>query len=398
MLSRRNFLKVAASSAISAGLMSTLPEIAFGTSTPSVYWGAYINGSTYGDNPATGQTYGDCPWDAATWDMFESHAGKKVSILHWGQPWSWSTGWAHGYVPFDPRLMDSVRSRGVIPMMDWGSWDLSANGSTNQPDYSLASIINGAHDAYLQKFAADAKAWGNPFFLRFDWEMNGNWYPWSEGVNGNTPGQFAQAWRHVHDIFTAAGANNVTWVWCPNIDSIAHIATWAGLYPGDAYVDWTGLDAYNKDPNNWASFQTVMSGAGSTWLANSYQALLSLAPNKPVMLAETASLEAGDGGARKAAWTRDMLATQLPVNFPAIKAVVWFNWNCEPGSSFVIESTPAAQSAFAAGIGSSYYADNSFGSLPAGTKVPPLKSSSGAGSGTSGAGPFKLFLPLALKS
>ena len=48
-----------------------------------------------------------------------------------------------------------------------------------------------------------AQEWGHPFFLRFDWEMNGFWFPWSEGVNGNKPGEFVAAWRHVHDIFTA---------------------------------------------------------------------------------------------------------------------------------------------------------------------------------------------------
>ena len=79
-------------------------------------------------------------------------------------------------------------------------------------------MIAGTHDAYIREFAEDARDWGHPFFLRFNWEMNGNWFPWSEGVNGNQPGEYVAAWRHVHDIFTEVGATNATWVWCPNVD------------------------------------------------------------------------------------------------------------------------------------------------------------------------------------
>jgi hypothetical protein len=373
MIHRRELLKLAAGTAISAAVMGAIPESVFAAVqvNTTVYWGALVHGETYGINPATGKAYGNPPWDFSTLDLFEKHAGKKGSIVHWGQPWYWSTQWPNGYYPFVPSIMNAVRSRGCIPMIDWASWDLSANGSPSQTRFSLASIIRGDHDAYIRKFAADAKAWGFPFFLRFDWEMNGDWYPWSEKKNGNSAGQYVQAWRHVHDIFTAAGANNVTWVWCPNIDAAGEIPL-AGLYPGDAYVDWTGLDAYNKDPKYWASFNTVMTGAGTTWIHNSYQQLMALAPRKPIMLAESASLEAGDGGAKKAAWIRDALTTQIPAKFPNIKAVLWFNWNCDPGSTYTIETTSAAQSAFASGIAAPTYSTNKFGALAAGQKVRPL--------------------------
>ena len=55
--------------------------------------------------------------------------------------------------------------------------------------------------------------------------MNGNWFAWMEGVNGNQPGEYVAAWRHVHDIFTAVGATNVSWVWCPNVDPGRKLAT-----------------------------------------------------------------------------------------------------------------------------------------------------------------------------
>ena len=60
---------------------------------------------------------------------------------------------------------------------------------------------------------------GHPFFLRWGHEMNSDRFPWSEDANGNRRGEFVQAWRHIHDIFTSVGASNVSWVWCPNVES-----------------------------------------------------------------------------------------------------------------------------------------------------------------------------------
>ena len=54
-----------------------------------------------------------------------------------------------------------------------------------------------------------------PVAISFGHEMNGNWYPW--GTDQTTAGQFVAAWRHIHDLFAAAGASNVIWVWNPNI-------------------------------------------------------------------------------------------------------------------------------------------------------------------------------------
>ena len=372
----RHFVKLTTALTAAAIFVAGFPGLLLAAPTPasapaaSLYWGAYISGATYGINPATGKTYANPPWDLTPWNLFETHAGKKVSIFHWGQPWYASNQWPHGYFPFPTALANTVRSRGAIPMLDWSSFDLAARGSVNQPSFSLASIINGAHDAYIRQWASDAKAWGFPMFLRFDWEMNGNWFPWSEQVNGNQPGQYVLAWRHVHDIFTSVGANNVTWVWCPNISSNTSTAL-STLYPGDGYVDWTGLDVYNKY-DTWLASGALLNGGGLSWLHNSYQELLTLAPAKPMLLGEIASLEAGDGGAKKAAWITEALATQIPTHYPAIKAVVWFNWNSDPGSTYTVESSAASQAAFAAGIGSSRYAANDFSSLPAMTKIQPL--------------------------
>jgi beta-mannanase len=269
-----------------------------------IYWGAYLDGA---------------PFNLALIDQFETDAGKHQSIVHWGQPWSMNGSMQS----FQTAQYENVRMRGSIPMVDWGSWALG--GGINQPNYQLVDITNGTYDAYITQWATAAKAWGHPFFLRYDHEMNGNWFSWSERVNGNQPGDFARAWKHTVDIFRAVGANNVTWVWSPNLVS-ATTTPLSVMYPGDSYVDWTAMDGYNwgTDKNNkWYTFNQVF-GLNPWTKHSTYNDIAALAPSKPMMIAETAtSKDGGDGGA----WITDTLTNQLPNNFPLVKALVWFNWD-----------------------------------------------------------------------
>jgi hypothetical protein len=283
-----------------------------------------------------------------------------MSIVHWGQPW------LNGgtYQAFQTSAFQAVRNRGEIPMLTWGSWSLG--GGVNQPNFRTATIASGAYDSYITQWAQAAKAWGQPFFLRFDHEMNGWWqFPWADQANGNQAGDYVRAWQHVHDIFTSVGATNATWVWCPNISG-NKTTPMSQLYPGDNYVDWTCMDGYNfgtdSSGNVWQTFGQVFSGStyGGYNPHDSYQELLQLAPSKPIMLGELASAE---NGGSKGAWITDMLQT-LPTNFPQVKALVWNDW--DEGSSAItwpIESSSGSISAFKSGISSSTYTSNSFGSI-----------------------------------
>jgi len=321
-----------------------------------IYWGAWIAGDTYG--------VGNPPWDTAAIEMFEQHAGKKISILHWGQPW-WYCGNVCRYQMFDLQKpqYDAVRQRGYIPLIDWGSFDFAAPELLNQPEFTLSAIIEGQHDEYIRQWATQAKEWGYPFFLRFNWEMNGWWFPWSESVNGNQTGEYVQAWRHVHDIFAEVGAQNVTWVWCPNVIGPKTIPL-ETLYPGDEYVDWFCMDGYNngthpsRSGRRWQSFEDLFT--------QTYSALQVVSPDKPIMIAEVASTEVGGS---KAEWIQDAFAYALPDVFPQIKAVVWSN-RSGGGMDWVIESTPASQEAFAQNIASGYYTENEYSELTT-SPIPP---------------------------
>jgi hypothetical protein len=314
-----------------------------------IYWGAYIDGGQYG--------FGNPPWDMRSVTTFEAHAGKPISVLHFGSPW-YINGAPQSFAPL---VYTQLRQHGIIPMVTWASWDLSDRGSADQPAFSLSKIIDGTYDAYIAAWANGARVWGHPFFLRFDHEMNGRWYPWDEGLNGNTPGQYVAAWRHIHDIFASVGATNVTWVWCPNSEHLGSLPL-EGLYPGDAYVDWTCVDSYNVgtnplDPEVWRSFSD---GVGPT-----YRHLKKLAPTKPVMVGETSSTEVGGS---KADWISAALSS-LATRFPDIKALIWFDWS-DGGHDWPIESSATARAAFATGIADPYFAPNRFGDL-AGSPIPP---------------------------
>jgi hypothetical protein len=332
---------------------TALPQTAAAAQAPSIYWGAYINGA---------------PFNTSLIDAFESQAGKRVSIITWGQPWT-SGG---TYQVFQTAAFQVARSRGAIPMLTWGSWNLGSG--TSQPNFQLDRIAAGAHDAYLIQWAKAAHAWGQPFFLRFDHEMNGWWYPWSEQLNGNGPGDYVRAWRHVHDIFVQQGATNATWVWCPNIVSPRSTPT-SSVYPGDAYVDWSCMDGYNwgTDRNNaWQTFTQVFSGSPSYGGHNTYQELLATAPSKPIMIGETASSEHGGS---KSAWITNMVSV-LPTSFPRVQALIWFNYNDgDPTLTWPITSSAAAQTAFVQAIASPMFATNQYAGLTGGAvKALPLLS------------------------
>jgi beta-mannanase len=247
-------------------------------------------------------------------------------------------------------------------VLSWSSQSIPS--SLEEPDFQLSDVIEGRYDSYISEFATAAKNWGHPFFLRFDWEMNGSWFPWAEGVNGNRSGEFVTAWRHVHDIFTAVGASNVSWVWCPFVDPGHSLQGLASLYPGDAYVDWTGLDGYNwgtnpASPRGWKSF-------GQLFDASYRQITERIAPSKPLMIGEMGSSE--DGGS-KGAWIKEALA-DVPAEYPDIRALLWFD-KFDDNMDWPIETSTAATAAFAEGVQRSAYAGASFGSL-AGAAIQPL--------------------------
>jgi mannan endo-1,4-beta-mannosidase len=148
-------------------------------------------------------------------------------------------------------------------------------------DTTNAAVAGGADDGSLDYFISEAKTWisgaadvfGNSqsanrrLYIRLDWEANASWYTWG-ALNGasssTTCAQLQQAesdyiamWRHVHDRVMNAGFTNsqIAWVFSVNQEDItpawpqlttcgAASDVTKSIYPGDAYVDWVGIDGY----------------------------------------------------------------------------------------------------------------------------------------------------------
>ena len=285
---------------------------------------------------------------------FEQLAGKSTALelVYFG--WSATPD-------FPAAQCDAILAGGALPHLTWEPW----NGQPTDLTYSLQSIIAGHHDSYIRRWAQQIRDWGKPLFLRWAHEMNGNWYPWAGVINGGAnltefgypakadgPERYLAAYRHIHDLFAEAGASNVRWVWSPMAGNVPD-ETWnvfENYYPGDAYVDWLGVDECN-----WGTSQSW-----STWkslrelLESAYYTLRNLNPYKPIMVAEFASSEVGGD---KAQWIGDSFA-QLRDEYPQIKAVEWFDLNKE--TSWAIDSSFPAVRGFSNAVADAYFLSSAF--------------------------------------
>jgi glycosyl hydrolase family 26 len=236
-------------------------------------------------------------------------------------------GWTQ---PLPTTSMRQIAQQGSVPELTLEPWNYTQG--VNQPNVADSVIAGGAYDAYLRQFAAAAKAFGSPFLLRYAHEMNGNWYPWAASTNGNTAATYVQAWRHVHDIFTQAGATNVRWVWCPNAGGPTPVAS---VFPGAGYVDIVGLDGYNfgTTSSTWRTPSQIFSGLLRTVTA--------LAPRTPVLINETGS---GELGGSKATWLTQLFS--YVQGQPALIGIVYSNFN----SRWSLASSSTAMAAARQGL------------------------------------------------
>jgi beta-mannanase len=198
----------------------------------------------------------------------------------------------------------------------------------------VGSITNGSNDWFIRQFAIDVRNWGHRILINWGHEMNIPEYPWS---TSDTAG-YRAAFRHIVNIFRDVGADNVEFVWSPNYMSHQR-PDYNEYYPGDAYVDWVGVDGYNwgaSDPRNpfrtWATFDMIF-GPILTDFSQRY-------PDKPQMISET-SCSPNDGGS-KPQWITDAYASVKTNYWMKLKAVFWFQEKKE--KDWRVQSSPSPQS------------------------------------------------------
>jgi beta-mannanase len=167
-------------------------------------------------------------------------------------------------------FLEAVAGNGCIPFVTLDPKDWDDADSVHQRTFT-SLILSGGFDDTLKALAGTLRDFGKPVVFRFAHEMNGDWYPYcgihlGGGADADRDGQpdgpqrYVEAWRHVHDLFAAAGAANLVWVFCPNAESFPG-ADWNRpfrYYPGADYVDLISVDSYESPDKSNRSLEAVL--------------------------------------------------------------------------------------------------------------------------------------------
>ena len=235
--------------------------------------------------------------------------------------------------PFPKVAADAIHKVGATPMVSLELWRWHDSGKPYLP-----AIIRGDYDDYLQTWARRAREDGRRILLRFGFEFNGDWFTWSLDPDG-----YVAAWRRAHEMFARERANNVEWVWSPNIVSCPDTSEnkMHLYYPGDSHVDWVSLDGYNFGDHHdqwhqWQSFKEIFGKTLETFEARY--------PSKPIILSEFGC--APGHGRQRATWIQQAYETLQ--DFPQVEAVIWFNYDKrrEKEPNWRIDAVPGSLDAF----------------------------------------------------
>jgi Glycosyl hydrolase family 26 len=247
---------------------------------------------------------------------FERRLRHSIEIVHEYQPWG---------TVFPTASEKHFADRGKIVLISW-------SGAPN-----TEAIIAGKDDAMIRSTAEAVKALHHPILMEFRHEMDRPNLQWT--LHG--PADYIAAWDHIRAIFTAVGARNVGWVWCPTAYGF-QIGRAQPFYPGNKEVDWVCADVYSS------SVSVPMSKAAAPFLQWASHR------NKPVIIGEFGV--AGDPP-KWASWLRG--AGQLARRDPQIKAMAYFDANGinSTGSPyfFWLGSHPSALREFAALLRQPYF-------------------------------------------
>jgi hypothetical protein len=311
------------------------------------YTGAYIE---------FGETEDKVTLERLEW--FEKTVGKHQALI------AFSSYWGQGGFPL--RSLRIVDAYGAVPLLFWSPWEPPYSPSSSGK-FSLDRILAGENDAYIDEWARQAVAWGKPMLVAWGIEMNGTWFPWSGPLNGGDtpipgtdpvqlqgPEIYKRAYRYVVDRVRAQGARNVEWVFHANHSSEPQ-AAWnqiSSYYPGGDYVDWVGISAYGKQfPwQGWYSFDQAY--------AQAYDETVTMAPDKPFILAEWGVGEYADGS--KGAFIREAFE-RMEKKSPQLRAAVFWHerWQNDDltYSNLHVHSSLESLKAYREGVANPFWLD-----------------------------------------
>lgn len=239
--------------------------------------------------------------------------------------------------------LEAIWSVHAVPCL---TWEPMLVGDKREMMIPYEDILEGQYDEYLLFMASEIKRWGKPLIIRLAHEMNISRYHWGtteEDFGPDSPIIYIRLFQYVVDLFKKEKVSNVFWAFCPNSDSIPNEG-WnsaSKYYPGDQYVDILGMDGYNWDIN-----EELAASRQQSWTSSDrsfeqifkplYQELKAIAPQKPIIIFETATVIRSAKGS-KSLWIKDALKTAKSWN---IKGIVWFevekeeNWEINQNNDY----------------------------------------------------------------
>ncbi|MEU7283096.1 glycosyl hydrolase [Streptomyces sp. NPDC045431] len=263
------------------------------------WWGAYVPYAANGSLT-----------DAVV--NFEQKIGRKLDLVYNYHDMSGTELDGQLLTPDEQEL-----GRERLLMLAWEStvWTEPHHANWTERQLGWKNIASGAYDEeVIDPQARRIKAYGKRVFLSFDQETD---FRLKEGAG--TPAEFVAAWRHLHDRFERLGVDNVVWVWTVS-GYLGNARQMKELYPGDAYVDWIGMDQYNyhlcHKTTTWLDFERSQRPSYD-WLRAHISA------EKPLMLAEFATAPDPARPQRQRDWYAEI--PKVAPTLPKVKALV--HWN-----------------------------------------------------------------------
>ena len=292
-------------------------------------------------------------------DKFQGLVGKPQAIV------ASSSYWGRGTFPAENVRI--IAEGGAVPLIYWSPWSPPYDqGKHVEPGaFALGRIVAGECDAYIDQWAAGAKAYGKAMLVSFGCEPNSDWFPWSGEANGGGrkapdggfegPELYKAAYRRVVERLRAAGVTNVSWVFQANNESHPG-GKWnamAEYYPGANYIDWLGMSTYGQltpGKSGWETWGEAMN--------EPYKELCALDPGKPMMLAEWGVGEFPESG-DKGEFIKEAFAGLNGGKYPRIKAAVFWHerWqnDDQSWSNLRVNSSPEALKAYRQGVANAFW-------------------------------------------
>lgn len=279
---------------------------------PSLFWGFAVDGF-----PITQEVIQQLEEIAIAPEMI-------VFYLQWPSP-------SDKYLSVISSL-DTIWQSKAVPCL---TWEPKTSSDQIEKMIPYEDILDGQYDHYLTTMAAEIKSWKKPLIIRFAQEMNISRYHWGtkkEDFGPLSPEIYVKMFQYVVDLFKKQKADNVLWVFCPNVDSIPN-EFWnkaRRYYPGDKYVDILGMDGYNWNidaelsasrhqswTSPWHTFRQIFQPL--------YEELKTVNSQKPVIVFETASVNRPTDP-KKSLWIQEALETSKKWD---VKGIIWFQVNKE---------------------------------------------------------------------